>query len=69
MILFLVPVFQIMPSFPKKKIKIKPHPILYDPMNIVISNVVGDHVDIPVQELQHHPGKLINIINWYHNIS
>ena len=33
-----------MPSFPKKNIKRQPHPILYGPMNMLISNGVGDHV-------------------------
>ena len=28
-----------------------------------------DHVDIPVQALQHHHGKRINFMNWHHNIS
>ena len=63
------PMSQVMPSFPKKKIKRQPHPILYGSMNMLISNVVGDHVDLPVKALQHHPGKRINIMNWHHNIS
>ena len=45
------PVFQIMPSFPNKNIKRQPHPILFGPMNVLISNDVGDHVDLPVQAL------------------
>ena len=58
-----------MPGFPKKKIKRKPHPILYGPMNMFLSNGVGDHVDLPVQALQHDPRKRIKIMNWHHNIS
>ena len=65
----LLPVFQIMPGFPKNNIKRQPHPILYGPMNMLISNVVGDCVDLLVQELQRHLGKRINILNWDHNIS
>ena len=53
----LLPVFQIMPSFPKKNIKSQPHPIVYGPMNMLISNDVGDHVDLPVQALRNHLGK------------
>ena len=64
----LLPAFQIMPGFPKKKMKRQPHPILYGPMNMLISNVVGDHVDLPVKALQHHLGKRINIMNWNNNI-
>ena len=49
--------------FSKEKEKILPHPILYGPMNMLISNDVGDRVDLPVKELQHHPRKRINIMN------
>ena len=55
--------------FSKENIKKWNHPILYGSMNMPISNVVGDHVDILVQALQHHPGKRIHIMNWHHNIS
>ena len=41
--------------FSKEKDKRQPHPILYSPMNMLISNVVGNHVDLQVQALQHHP--------------
>ena len=51
------PMIQIMLGFPKKKIKRQPHSILYGPMNMLISNVVGDHVDLPVKALQNHLGK------------
>ena len=61
----LLPVFQIMPGFPKKNIKRHPNPILYGPMNMLISNLVGDHVGLP---MQHHPGMQINIMNWHHKI-
>ena len=32
-------------------------------MNMLITNDVGDHVDVPVQALQNHPRKRINIMN------
>ena len=64
-----IPSPSVMLGFPKKKIKIQPHSILYGPMNMLITNAVGDHVDLPVQALQHHPGERINIMNWNHNIS
>ena len=66
---FPFPMFQVMHGFPKKEIKKQPYPILYGPMNILISNAVGDHVDLLVQALQHHLRKQINIMNWHHNIS
>ena len=52
-------VFQIMSGFQKKTIKRQPHPILYGPMNMLISNVVGDCVYLLVQALQHQSGKRI----------
>ena len=61
--------FQIMYGFPKKNIERQSHPILYGHMNMPISNVVGDHVDLLVQALENHLGKRINIINWNQNIS
>ena len=52
-----IPSRSVMLGFPKKKIKRQPHPILYGSMNMLISNVVGDHVDLPMQALQHYPGR------------
>ena len=51
-----IPSSSVIPGFPKKNIKGQPHSILYDPMNMIISNAIGNHVDILVQALQHHPG-------------